>query len=635
MQGGSFLHTVPLPAVVYLELFSTFLIHILLYLILSFLQTLLMWGVLQWISIKTTDSIQLLIWSTTICALLTLNVYFFPLSVFSTMLVPGIPKAIIFILMAVSLGSLLLMGLAFLGKAIPKYPYTFAVLATVVIVFQFLSFPAVKDSKQTQQPNIIFIGIDSLSPSNVNPKTAPNIYNFINQSVQFKETISPLARTYPAWASILTGLYPEHHGARYNLIPQDLTHINNSLARILKNHGYYTIYATDDRRFNSMDKEFGFTKIIGPKTGVNDVLLGTFNDFPLSNLLINVRFSYWLFPYNYMNRASFFSYYPETFDAELRKELNGLQNRPVFFAVHFTLPHWPYAWASSQPSEVKNEYSVTEREQLYTDALIRTDRQVGDLISLLDNDNYLDNSFIIMLSDHGEVLYHPGSRQTSRLTYQDHWPSLLGDYFKRKTSTELDKSAGHGSDLLSSDQFHCLLGAKVYKNKHLVTQSRKITSRVSLIDIAPTVLAYLGLNTSTKSDGISLWPAMQSANNLLPERGFIMESGEFPNQFLSREKARLLGKEFFEVSPTGSLELRKDELKFLDEMKLYAYIEGNWIFALYPDDNGYIPVILQLSDNFWSDNFNDQFTQSSPAQSMLKKIESFYKRPWKLILKSS
>ena len=41
-------------------------------------------------------------------------------------------------------------------------------------------------------------------------------------------------------------------------------------------------------------KNLALNKIIGPKLGVNDVLLGTFNDFPLSNLLINFPISSWL-----------------------------------------------------------------------------------------------------------------------------------------------------------------------------------------------------------------------------------------------------------------------------------------------------------------------------------------------------
>ena len=55
---------------------------------------------------------------------------------------------------------------------------------------------------------------------------------------------------------------------------KNLVKSQNSIAWILKDTGYNTIFETDNRRFNSIDKEFGFKQIIGPKTGVNDVLLG-------------------------------------------------------------------------------------------------------------------------------------------------------------------------------------------------------------------------------------------------------------------------------------------------------------------------------------------------------------------------
>lgn len=135
-----------------------------------------------------------------------------------------------------------------------------------------------------------------------------------------------------------------------------------SIAWMLKRQGYTTIYATDDRRFNNIDKEFGFEEVIGPKLGINDVILGTSNDLPLSNLLINFRISSWLFPYNYSNRASYFSYYPQTFTTKLKHDLaSDVHTMPVFLGVHFTLPHWPYAWASSLPEQVNNEFSLEKK----------------------------------------------------------------------------------------------------------------------------------------------------------------------------------------------------------------------------------------------------------------------------------
>ena len=80
------------------------------------------------------------------------------------------------------------------------------------------------------KPNIILLGIDSLSPESINKENMPFLNKLLNESTQFTNSISPLARTYPAWSSILTGLYAEHHHAEENLISKNLI---NSKASII------------------------------------------------------------------------------------------------------------------------------------------------------------------------------------------------------------------------------------------------------------------------------------------------------------------------------------------------------------------------------------------------------------------
>jgi hypothetical protein len=617
-----------LPAPVYLWLFITLFIHLILYFILSVLQTSFIWGLTQWrFGFKALERWHLAIWSLSVCALLTSNAYFFPLSYFSRLFLPELPDTVLMVLMLTALlllGTLLLNMVFFASKQYPK-----TISGTVFLCLGLFVYTGIKPSSQyptiinPPTPNVILIGVDSLSPTNISSKNTPTLTRFIKDSVLFKEAISPLAHTYPAWSSILTGLYPEHHHARYNLMPPDMVKSASSIAWSLQRLGYQTIFATDDR-------QFGFQKIIGPRTGANDILLGAFNDFPLSNLLVNLPISRWLFPYNYTNRASHFTYYPQSFDKILQESLAASSKKPPFFiAVHFTLPHWPYAWASSSPAQVTDEYSVEKRGQLYLAALNQTDQQVDKLLQTLQKYGYLKNSLVILLSDHGEALYVPGSRQTNLQTYQGSGTSVFANYLHRKTSTPLEMSVGHGSDLLSPDQYHCLLAFKIYQNNHLIAVPKIINARVALIDLAPTIYAYLGIDKQ-HTDGFPLLKAIQH-NEQLPERAFIMESGMLPNQFLTREKARTLGKKFFTIDPyNGQLHLRKDEIATLDAQKLYGIIEGNWVLALYPDDTGYIPITLHLSDGKWTDALNTDFAKQSPAIKMLNQLQEFYHK--KLIL---
>lgn len=632
-HGGSFLKAIALPLSVYIELVTALIIQILLYLLLTLIQTAMLWGIAKHSPAKKAlERWQMVIFALSITALLALNCYFFPLSAFSRLFLPGLPPLLLKIILCLSLLVIGLLLLNTLWQVWCRRPIILTCLFLVGLgALFFLSHEKnqIKHTEiaSTKNPNIFLIGVDSLSPGRVNAQNTPNLYKFMQQSIEFKETVSPLARTYSAWASILTGLYPLHHQARYNLMPADAVKSRESIAWTIQRMGYQTVFATDDRRFSSISNDFGFEKVIGPKLGVNDVLLGTFNDFPLSNLLINLPISHWLFPYNYLNRASHFSYYPSTFDSVLQQFIKQHNPQsPLFMAVHFTLPHWPYAWAASSPAQVKNEYSVQERGQLYLDAVHKADEQVGKLLAALQQAGLLQNSLIIVLSDHGEVFYEPGSRPLTLANYQGEQTNKLSDYFKRKTSTTLEMSAGHGSDLLSPAQFFCLLGFKIFDQGQLKTVPSIIDRRVALIDIAPTIYAFLNLPLKKNFDGISLLNALIHQELPPEKRVFMLESGELPNQIVSREKARELGKLLFMVNPeNGQLQIRKDRLAILDALKLYAILDDDWIVALYPDDYQYITVILRLSDDKWTDDIESPFAQLSPAPQMLKQLLQFYK----------
>lgn len=623
-NNGSFVNAIKLPVPIWIELITTFMIHIGLYVLLSLIQAYLLIGILKrpW-HYFTEQQWMIIIWVLTVCAILSANCYYFPLSIFSKLFSPPIPESFMFLVLCISvLGlSFLIINSLFYRKSL----YTLGVMATLPVILNLTHSPSVplEDSKK---PNIIILGIDSLSPDSVTPESMPFFSKLVNQSTQFTNSISPLARTYPAWSSILTGLYAEHHHGEENLVAKDMVKSESSIAWLLKKQGYTTIYATDDRRFNTIDKEFGFDDIIGPKIGINDVILGTSNDLPLSNLLINFRISAWLFPYNYSSRASYFSYYPQTFTAKLKNDLTSeVRSMPVFMGVHFTLPHWPYAWASSLPEQVNNEFSLDNRDILYQQALKKVDQQFESFFMYLQENHYLDNCLLIILSDHGEVLYHPNSRLTNYANYQGTLPSKFAEYLQEKTATDLNKSAGHGSDILSPKQYHNVLAFRIYNNGQIITKDEKIDTRVALIDLSPTILNFLHLKNPQKMDGISLLPAVLNPNYVLPKRTFFIESGIFPNQKLSKEKSIKIGRLFYMVNPeTGELEIKPQKLKYFDEQKLYGVIKNNWVLVLYPDDKTYIPVIQNLDTGAWDDNLQSNFARSTPASQMVQQLHQFY-----------
>lgn len=625
-EAGNFVSLIPLPWRVYEELILTFVLQLSLYLLLSLAQTFLLLGVVKrnWLSHWSPERWLVSIWVVSLCAILSANAYYFPLSLFSKLLSPPLTELSALILLCSSLIVLIVLAL----NTLMHYQRLMKLLVVAVPVLLVLSFyPKPSPLQATlSKPNVIILGIDSLSPERVNPQQMPNLSRLLAQSTLFTNSISPLARTYPAWSSILTGLYVKHHHASENLITKTTVNSKASMVWAFNARGYRTLYATDDRRFNGIDKDFGFQKVIGPKLGINEVLLGTYNDFPLGNLLINFRLTRALFPYNYANRASYFSYYPETFSQQLGSELNQESlTKPLFLAIHFTLPHWPYAWAQSRAEDVNNEFSLTDRADLYEQALKKVDQQLAAVHALLQKQQLLNNALLIILSDHGEVLYSANTRLTNRMNYQGNGPSQLEHYFNKHTATDLDKSAGHGSDLLSPKQYQTVLAFTIYQQGKVRTAATSINTRVALLDIAPTVFDFIHW-PHPQMDGISLLPTLLNPTLNVAQRTFFMESGMFPNQAISKQKAIRIGQRFYQVNPhSDELELSQQGMNNIAQQKLYGVIQDDWILVVYPDKKSNISVIQNLSSGKWSDDLNSPFAKASPAGQLSHQLNEFYK----------
>ena len=624
--------TLTIPSTSYLVIFMALCIQIVLYAILSSIQSLWLYSVIYYKKgINYQQYIyhwQLFIIIVSIIFLFTSNGYFFTNNIFNNLFYTHKYHKLMMTLLILSTGIIVLLTINTI-KILWSYQITLVIIVIttayyIYIIFNNLQTPAIIPAAQ---PNIILIGIDSVNPERITLHNTPTIYNFLHSGAYFINTISPLARTYPAWTTILTGLYPINHYARENLIPISLVKSNASIIWQIKQLQYQTMFATDERRFSNIDKDFGFDRIIGPRLGINDFILGSFYNFPLSNLLINSPIGAWLFPYQYINRASHYVYYPQIFDKEITKTLQKNHQQPCFLAVHFTLAHWPYTWASSKP--------YTKDKIQYFQALHRVDKQVATLLKQLQKYKLLNNSLIILLSDHGEALYFDtNSRLTQLKNYQGKLPSTLVHYFKTMTATTLSQSNGHGSDILSPIQFSCLLGIKIFFNNKQINQQQIIKTRIALIDIAPTIYDFLHLSVANNFDGISLLQKILNPESKLIQRAFILESGMLPNLLIATNNKVFLHQSvginelmnnLYKINKkTQYIELKKDKLLQVNASKLYGIIDGHWLLALYPNQLQYIPVLMNLHNKKWTDSANSVFAKTNHLQKLLKKLQMMY-----------
>lgn len=422
------------------------------------------------------------------------------------------------------------------------------------------------------KPNIILIGIDSLRQDIPlsDQSLTPNVDAFLKDAVRFDDAITPLARTFPSWVSILTGRDPQTTGAYVNLIPRNLIHTGETLPQRLRRAGYTTQYAIDEVRFSNIDTSYGFDRAITPKIGASDFVLGTLNDTPLSNLVANTRLGAWLFPNTHANRAAANTYDPDTFVERIRHEFQ-FSKGPTFCAVHLTLPHWPYYWATS-PSRASD--TVPEIRHLYRAAISRADRQFSGVMEIFRRKGLLDNAVVILMSDHGEAL--------GTAADYPYWDD--GDNIRGMTAL------GHGTSALSPYQYRVVLAMRKFGPDNFPNSGRAFDSPVSLIDVAPTVLDLLSLQPADPFDGISLkgWLYDTAQDTAIPNRIRFTQSefnprGFQPGKTLSTSALNQIAN-FYEVDPTTDrISLRPQSLEAVLQDRQYAVLRGAEMMVALPN----------------------------------------------------
>jgi arylsulfatase A-like enzyme len=590
------------------------------------------------LSLKDCEKLGLFFWILGLLTICLSNQYYFPNSKFAALSRFLVPDTLALVLL-VSLYCF--WAVVFLLTAYVSFSHLKMSLKLLVIVLSFSIgsywgyqsfFYRVKDAGTEEKPNIILIGVDSLRPDFLDFFGSPlktQFFNaFLQQATVFSNAFTPLARTFPSWIGILSGVYPKESGIRFNLA----AHYPNSetplLSSILREHGYKTIFATDETRFSNIDKPFGFDKVVTPPMGLNDFLLGSFNDFPLSNLMVNTLMGRWLFPHNFANRPMEITYEPDSFLSLLKPHLKQNRTQPLFLAVHLCLPHYPYLWAA-YPG-----FQNMKNSARYKASVLRVDQQLMQLMAMLEQNRLLDHAIVVLLSDHGEALELRGDRITSPRTFlsSKKAPSTkIPRFYPPSADKEaVDQSGGHGTDVLGFPQYHSLLAFHLYGVKTQAQAVKKISEPVLLLDIKPTILDFLKI--ANKSSGLSLKSVILGKTTQVSAltRPIFLESDFSPEAIRSAhpETRNLIfeGIELFRIDPHTTRIFVKDSMgQLILSSKQYALIEGDWVLALYPRAKGkMIPVLVQLSTGKWTTDMSISFVQKSPIKRMMSTLKQFY-----------
>lgn len=298
-----------------------------------------------------------------------------------------------------------------------------------------------------------FVGFLGRSPS-----PTPNLDALAQRSVIFTDayTVAPL--TLPAHASLLTGLYPVSHGVHENSafkLPASAA----TLAKILKEQGYATGAAV---AADVLDPVFGIAQGFDRYSSPRSVAGGS---------LLPER------------RAD------EQVDQALA-DLAALRGKPPFFYwLHFFDPHYPYAAPvhfPATPEELSEKDGAVRHS--YVEEIRFADRELGRLLTWLEQQKLLEDLVVVFAADHGES---------------------LGD----------TPESSHGFFL-----FDPTVRIPLSIKAPGLTPKRSAV-QVSLIDVVPTVLDLLQIDaTAQRFDGVDLAPLMKDGSVEPPQRALLLES---------------------------------------------------------------------------------------------------------------
>lgn len=516
----------------------------------------------------------------------------------------------LFFIIALLLTVLLLV---LFGIAIASYLMRQQRLAILLVSFGIVAFAFTYWYQQRTQahfrphhkPNVIIVITDSLQPSYALAASAVKndpyrIENIAKRSAFFDNAFTLLGRSSPGLVAILTGKYPKNSGARFNLIPTASLRLDNSLTHILKQQGYQTLFLADGRQFINIDDVYGFDQIIAAKGGIYDFIFSFSNDTPLSNLMSNTWLGALLFPYTYANRNAYYTYEPHSFvKLVARKLTNPEPNKPVLLVAALTVAHWPYVWAR-QP----HLGTIAER---YENSVTELDQQFSALLRLFKARGLLNNSIVVVLSDHGDSLGIPGDRVINLANFQGDARRLplipKAPYTvapnSRKALIGIDTSAGHGTDLLSLTQLQTTLA--FYAPGFI--PAKIISERVALIDVTPTLLDLLQIPTRLKFDGLSLKRLIFGIPDpLLSQRSLFLETEiDIPlidvtkiNQHQSAVSALIEQyANLYDIDlTTQQLVLTPAAITRLLTEKQLGVINGDWLLAYFPGKNALDTSVL-------------------------------------------
>lgn len=350
---------------------------------------------------------------------------------------------------------------------------------------------------QKKARNVIIIMIDTLRADHLKlyddtNVVTPEIVSFANSGVVFERCQAVSNWTKPSCASILTGLYPDTHLAR----GQD-TKVNSDVylvSELFKNTGEFVTAAFIANGY--LAKEFGFNK--GWDLYINYIRENkrTEAEYVFKDA------SNWI----EQNKDKRFFVYIHTIDPHVPYD-PPQDDLKLYFDEPYSGIIKPRITGQLLEDFKKNkvEFTPTDRRflhALYKGEITYHDRYFGKFIQKLKELGLLDDTFIVVTSDHGEEFFEHGS-------------------------------VGHGHTL-HQELLHVPL---IMRMPSLLPQGTRIKEIVSHVDIVPTIIEASGIDLTKTSKDILI--EGRSLLNLANNRGSSYWYTGFSSKYSEPDKRNL------------------------------------------------------------------------------------------------
>jgi len=411
------------------------------------------------------------------------------------------------------------------------------------------------------QPDIYLVTIDTLRADGAslygyNRETTPNLDKFAQRSYTFDYNFANSNFTTPSTTSIETGKLPWSHRVFQGGGFLRGKNTEENLPAKLREQGYYTAMISSNllaTPFRHRTLESYTAAEYAAPTGFTGLRLRATNLLNC-NTQFTITFSLMRFATaltTVLDRIIWRDQYPsrseDVFDRAKKLLERHTSAQPVFLWAHIFPPHDPY-WVPDpyrgtfvskgirnyerfvvpDPVHRQSGVAVQDLRNAYDEMTLYADHSVGDFLSWLDQRGRLDQSIVIISSDHGEMFDH------GRLA--------------------------HGG----LDLYNGLIRTPLLIHLPGQTRGLRIEDASQQADLLSTILDLIGAPVPKWSEGTSLKPLLGGKNL---ENRYIFSMNLEPNRI-------------FDPITTGTVAVMDNEYKFVrylasDKEQLYRYRTDN------------------------------------------------------------